>query len=136
MGMNFDVFPYCDIILLAGVLQPRKPSAFRMVLYYVDCVLACSPARRPGSLDQMMWSTPGSAAARHETHINPCIRPPILLPRLPLIETRQGRRQAYKGKAEGENPQRVSTEIIIEIKQFNPGRMASHASIESIWCTH
>ena len=29
-----------------------------------------------------------------------------------------------------------ATEIIIEIKQFNPGRMASHASIESIWCTH
>ena len=30
------------------------------------------------------------------------------------------------------NPQRVSTEIIIEIKQLNSGRMASHASIESI----
>ena len=37
---------------------------------------------------------------------------------------------------EGENPQRVSTEIIIEIKQLNSGRMASHASIESKWCTH
>ena len=37
---------------------------------------------------------------------------------------------------EGTNPQRVSTEIIIEIKEFNPGQMASHASIESIWCTH
>ena len=38
---------------------------------------------------------------------------------------------------QGANPQRVSTEIIIEIKQFNPGQMASHASsIESIGCTH
>ena len=37
---------------------------------------------------------------------------------------------------EGANPQRVSTEIIIEIKQLNSGRMASQASIESIWCTH
>ena len=36
----------------------------------------------------------------------------------------------------GANPQRVSTEIIIEIKQLNSGRMASQASIESIWCTH
>ena len=36
----------------------------------------------------------------------------------------------------GANPQSVSTEIIIEVKQFNPGRMASHASIESIQCTH
>ena len=36
----------------------------------------------------------------------------------------------------GAIPQRVSTEIINEIKQFNTGRMASHASIESIWCTH
>ena len=32
----------------------------------------------------------------------------------------------------GANPQRVLTEIIIEIKQFNAGRIASHASIESI----
>ena len=29
------------------------------------------------------------------------------------------------------NPQRDPTEIIIEIKQFNPGRMASHPFIES-----
>ena len=36
----------------------------------------------------------------------------------------------------GANPQRVSTEIIIEIKQLNSGRMASQAHIESIWCTH
>ena len=36
-------------------------------------------------------------------------------------------------QTEGANPQRVSTEIITEIKQFNPGRMASHASIESIY---
>ena len=32
----------------------------------------------------------------------------------------------------GANPQRVSTEIIIEIKQFNAGRMASHPFIEGI----
>ena len=32
----------------------------------------------------------------------------------------------------GANPQRVSTEIIIEIKQLNSGRMASHAFIESV----
>ena len=31
----------------------------------------------------------------------------------------------------GANPQRVSMEIIIEIKQFNPGRMASHSFIEN-----
>ena len=45
-------------------------------------------------------------------------------------------RRLVESTLEGANPQRVSTEIIIEIKQFNPGRMASHASIESIWCTH
>ena len=37
---------------------------------------------------------------------------------------------------QGWNPQRDATEIIIEIKQFNPGRMASHSLIESIWCSH
>ena len=37
-----------------------------------------------------------------------------------------------KMQSKGANPQRVSTEVIIEIKQLNPGRMASHASIESI----
>ena len=36
----------------------------------------------------------------------------------------------------GAKPQGVTTEIIIEIKQLNSGRMASQASIESIWCTH
>ena len=36
----------------------------------------------------------------------------------------------------GGNPLSFAMEIIIEIKQFNSGRMASHASIESIWCTH
>ena len=36
----------------------------------------------------------------------------------------------------GANPQRVSTEIIIEIIQFNAGRIASHSLIESIWCSH
>ena len=39
-------------------------------------------------------------------------------------------------KPKGVNPQRVSTEIIIEIKQLSSGRMASHASIESVWCSH
>ena len=39
-------------------------------------------------------------------------------------------------KTKGANPQRVSTEIIIEIKQLHSGRMASHASIESVWCSH
>ena len=34
------------------------------------------------------------------------------------------------------NPQRLSTEIIIEIKQLNTGRMALHASIVSVWCSH
>ena len=29
-----------------------------------------------------------------------------------------------------------ATEITIEIKQFNFGRMASHPLIESIWCSH
>ena len=38
--------------------------------------------------------------------------------------------------AKGANPQRVSTEIIIEIKQLYSGRIASNPSIESIWCTH
>ena len=36
----------------------------------------------------------------------------------------------------GANQQRVSTEIIIEIKQLNTGRMALHAFIESVWCSH
>ena len=36
----------------------------------------------------------------------------------------------------GANPQRVSTEIIVEIKQLNTGRMALHAFIESVWCSH
>ena len=36
----------------------------------------------------------------------------------------------------GGNPLSFATEIIIEIKQFYSGRMASHASIESIWCIH
>ena len=41
-----------------------------------------------------------------------------------------------KPESKGANPQRVSTEIIIEIKQFNAGRMASHPFIEGIWCSH
>ena len=41
-----------------------------------------------------------------------------------------------RSQSEGANPQRVSTEIIIEIKQLNSGRMASHASIKSVWCSH
>ena len=36
----------------------------------------------------------------------------------------------------GGGPLSFAAEIIIEIKQFNPGPMASHASIESVWCTH
>ena len=38
----------------------------------------------------------------------------------------------YLHLSKGANPQRVSTEIIIEIKQFNAGRMASHPFIEGI----
>ena len=38
--------------------------------------------------------------------------------------------------SKGANPQRVSTEIIIEIKKLNTGRMALHAFIESVWCSH
>ena len=44
--------------------------------------------------------------------------------------------RGWHAQGKGANPQRVSTEIIIEIKQLNSGRMASHASIESIWCSH
>ena len=36
----------------------------------------------------------------------------------------------------GANPQGVSTEIIIEIKQLNSSRMASHASSESIYMVY
>ena len=36
----------------------------------------------------------------------------------------------------GVNQQRVSTEIIIEMKQLYSGRMAWHPLIESIWCSH
>ena len=36
----------------------------------------------------------------------------------------------------GGNPLNFSMEIFIEMKQFNFGRMASHAFIESIWCSH
>ena len=39
-------------------------------------------------------------------------------------------------KTIGRNPLSYATDIIIEIKQFNTGRMASHASIKSIWCSH
>ena len=39
-------------------------------------------------------------------------------------------------ETEGGNPLSFTTEIIIEIQQLNSGQMASHASIESIWCTH
>ena len=41
-----------------------------------------------------------------------------------------------RNTSKGVNPLSFATEIIIEIKQFNFGRMASHAFIESILRNH
>ena len=90
------------------MLHPRKPSAFRMVLYYADCVLARGPARGPGSLDQMIhpgiscWPTRDSHKPMYmASYITTAATPDRNKTRQEAVLQREG----LHGPTKGGNPQ-------------------------------